>query len=71
MNPIPDPDPAPKTPAAEPVGYAAGAQVAIAAFLGVLAAFGVHITPTQISAVLAFTAAVLGLVVRAKVTPTG
>ena len=39
------------------------------AVLGLLLAFGVDLTQEQIGSVLAVTAAVLALVVRAKVTP--
>lgn len=43
----------------------------VQAVLGLAAAFGAGLTAEQTGAVLAFTAAVLALVVRANVTPTG
>lgn len=43
----------------------------IQAVLGLLLAFGVDLSQEQVGAVMAVTAAVLALVVRARVTPTG
>jgi hypothetical protein len=42
---------------------------AVQAFVVLLVTFGVDITKEQAGAILAFTAAVLGLITRRKVTP--
>ena len=49
----------------EPVLVLAFVQTAIA----LVAAFGLNLSAEQIAGILGFTAAVLGLVVRSKVTP--
>lgn len=43
---------------------------AIQALIALVVSFGLHFTPEQIGALVAFTAAVLGVVARGKVTPT-
>lgn len=50
----------------EPVAVAGAVQ----AVVGLLAAFGLHLSPDQIGAVMAVVAAVLALVVRQNVSPT-
>lgn len=50
----------------EPVMFLAVVQTGLALLL----AFGVALTKEQVGAILAFTAAVLGLIVRRKVSPT-
>lgn len=50
----------------EPVMFLAVVQTGLALLL----AFGVDLTKEQVGAILAFTAAVLGFVVRRKVSPT-
>lgn len=49
----------------EPAMFLAVVQAAIALGIG----FGLHITTEQMALILAFTAAVLGLITRSKVTP--
>lgn len=49
----------------EPVMFMAVIQAGIA--LGI--SFGLHLSPEQIGAIMAFSAALIGLVARAKVTP--
>ena len=46
------------------------ATALIQAVLTLVVAFGLELSPEQIGAVLAVTAAVLGLVARSQVTPT-
>lgn len=49
----------------EPVMFMAVVQAGIA----LLTAFGLHLTAEQVGAIMAFTAALLGLIVRAQVSP--
>ena len=43
----------------------------VQAVLALLVAFGLDLSPEQVGAILAVTAAVLGLVVRSQVSPVG
>lgn len=42
----------------------------LAAVLGLLAAFGLHISAEQVAALNAILAAVMGFIIRGRVTPT-
>lgn len=50
----------------EPAMYVAAVQAVIALVI----AFGLDLSPEQVGAIVAVTAAVLGLVTRSQVTPT-